>query len=174
MLSALCVFFLMPYKHTQIGYFMILCGALALVIALEVFYRKATLTTMLGGLAAIFMIMSLFATLTVEIRDGFLKFRFGLGLIRKRLKIAEIESCEIVRNPWYYGWGIHATGKGWVYNVSGFDAVEIFMKDGRRLRIGTDEPELLRKAILTARMETGNWQRAESRGPREKNSPTPR
>ena len=150
----------MPYKHTQIGYFMIVCGAIALVIALEIFFRKATVTSMLGGLAAIFVIIGLFATLTVEIRDGLLRFRFGLGLIRKKLKIAEIESCEVVRNPWYYGWGIHATGKGWVYNVSGFEAVEIFMSDGRRLRIGTDEPDLLRKAILTAKMETRKGQRA--------------
>jgi hypothetical protein len=150
----------MHYKHTQIGYFMIVCGAIALVIALEVFFRKATVTSMLGGLAAIFVIIGLFATLTVEIRDGLLRFRFGLGLIRKKLKIAEIESCEVVRNPWYYGWGIHATKKGWVYNVSGFEAVEIFMSDGRRLRIGTDEPELLRKAILTAKMEARETQRA--------------
>jgi hypothetical protein len=28
--------------------------------------------------------------------------------------------------------------------------VEIFLNDGRRIRLGTDEPELLRKAILTA------------------------
>jgi len=143
----------MHYRHTQIGYVMIVCGAIAVFIALEIFYRKATAMAMLGGLAAIFIMMGLFATLTVEIRDGFLKFRFGLGLIRKKLKIAEIESCEIVKNPWYYGWGIHATGKGWVYNVSGFDAVEMFMSDGRRLRLGSDEAELLRKAILTAKME---------------------
>jgi hypothetical protein len=139
---------------------MIVCGAIALVIALEVFFRKATVTSMLGGLAAIFVIIGLFATLTVEIRDGLLRFRFGLGLIRKKLKIAEIESCEVVRNPWYYGWGIHATGKGWIYNVSGFEAVEIFMSDGRRLRIGTDEPDLLRKAILTAKMEARRTQRS--------------
>jgi hypothetical protein len=139
---------------------MIVCGAIALFVALEIFYRKASPTAMVGGLVAIFMIMGLFAALTVEIRDGLLKFHFGLGLIRKKLKIAEIESCEIVRNPWYYGWGIHATGKGWVYNVSGFEAVEIFMSDGRRLRIGTDEPDLLRKALLTAKMETKKRQRA--------------
>ena len=151
----------MHYKHTQIGYVMIFCGAVALFIALELFYRKASATAMLGGFAAIFIIMGLFAALTVEIRDGLLKFCFGLGLIRKKLKIVEIESCEIVRNPWYYGWGIHATGKGWIYNVSGFEAVEIFMSDGRRLRIGTDEPELLRKAILTAQMETPKKQRTE-------------
>jgi len=150
----------MHYKHTQIGYFMISCGAIALVIALEVFYRKATVSAMLGGLAAIFVIIGLFATLTVEVRDGLLKFHFGPGLIRKKLKVAEIESCEVVRNPWYYGWGIHATRKGWIYNVSGFEAVEILMSDGRRLRIGTDEPELLRKAVLTAQMEGRRKRRA--------------
>jgi hypothetical protein len=44
--------------------------------------------------------------------------------------------------------------------VSGFDAVEIFMSDGWRLRIGTDEPDLLRKAILTAKTETKKKQKA--------------
>ena len=140
----------MQYKHTQIGYFMIGCGAVAFFIALEVFFRKASGLALLGGVAAIFVIVGLFATLTVEVRDGLLKFRFGPGLIRKTLRISDIESCEIVRNPWYYGWGIHATSKGWVYNVSGFEAVEIFMNDGRRLRVGTDEPEILRKVIIEA------------------------
>ncbi len=129
---------------------MIGCGAVAFFIALEFFFRKTSGFSVLGGLAAIFLIVGLFATLTVEVRDGLLKFHFGPGLIRKTLKISEIESCEIVRNPWYYGWGIHATSKGWIYNVSGFEALEIFMKDGRRLRIGTDEPEILRKVIVEA------------------------
>jgi hypothetical protein len=150
----------MKYKHTQIGYVILFCGAAAFFIALEVFFRKASGVSLLVGLAAILLIMGLFATLTVEIRDGWLKFGFGLGLIRKTLRIADIESCEIVRNPWYYGWGIHATSKGWIYNVSGFQAVEIFVNDGRRLRLGTDEPELLRKAILTAQMETRQDEKA--------------
>jgi len=34
------------------------------------------------------------------------------------------------------------------------------MSDGRRLRIGTDEPELLRKAVLTAQMEGRRKRRA--------------
>jgi hypothetical protein len=140
----------MEYKHTQIGYVILSCGAAAFFIALEVFFRKASGLSLLIGLAAILVLTGVFGTLTVEIREGLLKFRFGLGLIRKTLQIAAIESCEIVRNPWYYGWGIHATSKGWVYNVSGFSAVEIFLNDGRRIRLGTDEPELLRKAILTA------------------------
>jgi hypothetical protein len=140
----------MEYKHTQIGYVILFLGAAAFFIALEMFFRKASGVSLLIGLAAILLMVGLFGTLTVEIRDGLLKFRFGLGLIRKNLKIEAIETCEIVKNPWYYGWGIHATSKGWIYNVSGFQAVEIFMKDGRRLRIGTDEPEILRRVIIEA------------------------
>jgi hypothetical protein len=37
--------------------------------------------------------------------------------------------------------------KMWIYNVSGFDAVEIKMKDGKTYRIGTDEPEKLEQTI---------------------------
>jgi hypothetical protein len=140
----------MEYKHTQIGYVTLSLGAAAFFIALELFFRKASGVSLLIGLTAILLMVGLFGTLTVEIRDGLLKFRFGLGLIRKNLKIGAIETCEIVKNPWFYGWGIHATSKGWIYNVSGFQAVEIFMKDGRRLRIGTDEPEILRRVIIEA------------------------
>ena len=138
----------MEYKHTQIGYVILFLGAAAFFIALEMFFRKASGVSLLIGLTAILLMVGLFGTLTVEIRDGLLKFRFGLGLIRKNLKIEAIETCEIVKNPWYYGWGIHATSKGWIYNVSGFQAVEIFMNDGRRLRLGTDEPEILRRVII--------------------------
>jgi hypothetical protein len=35
----------------------------------------------------------------------------------------------------------------WIYNVSGFDAVELRMTDGRMYRIGTDEPHELEAAI---------------------------
>jgi hypothetical protein len=52
-----------------------------------------------------------------------------------------------VTNPWYYGWGIRWTPKGPLYNVSGFEAVEIRMLSGKSFRIGTDEPDLLRQAI---------------------------
>jgi hypothetical protein len=36
----------------------------------------------------------------------------------------------------------------WIYNVSGFDAVEIKLKNGKVYRIGTDEPKKLEQTIL--------------------------
>ncbi|MEK7656054.1 MAG: hypothetical protein AAB386_05245 [Patescibacteria group bacterium] len=35
----------------------------------------------------------------------------------------------------------------WIYNVSGFDAVEIILKNGKIYRIGTDVPKELEVAI---------------------------
>jgi len=38
----------------------------------------------------------------------------------------------------------------WIFNVSGFDAVELIMKNGKIYRIGTDEPIKLESAITVA------------------------
>jgi hypothetical protein len=35
----------------------------------------------------------------------------------------------------------------WIYNVSGFDAAEIILKNGRVYRIGTDDSNELETAI---------------------------
>ncbi len=89
----------------------------------------------------------LFSTLTVVIGEDELDVRFGPGVIRKRFKLRDIKSCQAVRNHWYYGWGIRSTPQGWLYNVSGLDAVEIKLRTGKRLRIGTDAPQELEMAI---------------------------
>jgi hypothetical protein len=52
-----------------------------------------------------------------------------------------------VKNQWWWGWGIRLIPGGWLYNVSGLDAVELKMKNGRVYRIGTDEPRKLAEFI---------------------------
>ena len=46
------------------------------------------------------------------------------GLIRRRIRIADIRSAAAVRNRWYYGWRLRLTPHGWLYNVSGLNAVQ--------------------------------------------------
>ncbi len=46
--------------------------------------------------------------------------------------------------------GIHLTPEGWLYNVSGFRAVAVRLKSGKRFLLGTDEPERLCQAISRA------------------------
>ena len=82
-----------------------------------------------------------FFSLTVIVDNDFIRIRFGIGLIRKSIKLADVKSCTVVRNKWWYGWGIHWTPKGLLFNISGLDAVELVMNNGKVYRIGTDKLE---------------------------------
>ncbi|MDS4019691.1 MAG: hypothetical protein RKR03_04155 [Candidatus Competibacter sp.] len=144
------------YRHTQFG--AVVVGSLAasaLVLAgLGLANHDPVFTwggPILMGSAAL-----LFYNLTVEIDATHLTFRFGIGLIRKRVPLAEIVEAKPVRNSWWYGWGIHRTPHGWLYNVSGREAVEITLTSGKRLRLGTDEPRRLAQAIQAAREDLRN------------------
>ncbi|OGZ70277.1 MAG: hypothetical protein A2904_01185 [Candidatus Staskawiczbacteria bacterium RIFCSPLOWO2_01_FULL_33_9] len=95
-----------------------------------------------------FMLAS-FTTLTVNVDEQYVLVKFGYGIFRKRFTVNEIASVKQVKNHWYYGWGIRLWfwPYMWIYNVSGFDAVEIIMKNGKVYRIGTDAPNELEAAI---------------------------
>ena len=94
--------------------------------------------------------LALFHQLTVTVSKDFIRLRFGIGVINKKFAVADVESAAIVRNKWWHGWGIRITPHGWLYNVSGYDAVEIHLKNGRKARIGTDAPKRLLAAIEAA------------------------
>ena len=138
------------YVHKQQGTLIIV----TMVVATFVIILPVSIITgsalVLGMLALFGFILYMFASLTVEVRHGRLKFWFGPGLISKTYDIEEITTVESVTNPWYYGWGIRFTPRGWLYNVSGFGAVELNLKSGKRFRIGTDEPDTLAKVIHQA------------------------
>jgi len=135
------------YKHTQIGY-LILVMLGADILAIILLMATAGLHWIAFAVLVIIVAsLALFATLTVEMSKDALEIRFGPGAIRKRFPMEEIASCRMVKNPWYYGWGIRLTPHGWLYNVSGLRAVELQTKSGRKYRIGTDDAEGLVKAI---------------------------
>lgn len=136
------------YRHIQTGWAVIwVMLAAAILLPLVAVSGAGRFPVALIG--ALLLPLALFSTLTVVLDDTHLSFRFTLGLIRKRIPLREIRHFAPVRNPWYYGWGIHLYPGGTLYNVSGSQAVEILLKAGRRLRVGTDEPERLCSAIAT-------------------------
>lgn len=138
------------YKHTQIGYLLII----ALIIPLLILFFAMSITEFTKILPIVFstllIALALFYSLTVEIDKTRLIVKFGFGIISKKFILKDIESYHVVKNPWYYGWGIRLTPYGWLYNVSGLSAVEIQMKNGKKYRIGTDEPKSLKQAITQA------------------------
>ncbi len=135
------------YEHTQIGYFM--TGGLLLAAVLV-----AGLGAMVGGwwiavliAAALLLTVAAFYKLTIQMDDKILRASFGIGLFRKTISTDEIIACEPIRIRWWYGWGIHLTPYRWLYNISGWDAVAITLRAGRRLCFGTDDPHGLVAAI---------------------------
>jgi hypothetical protein len=89
----------------------------------------------------------LFYRLKVTIDGENLCASFGPGIIRKKVPLPEIAGCTPIRIRWWYGWGMHLAPWGWLYNVSGFDAVTITLRDGKKFAIGTDDPDGLTAAI---------------------------
>ena len=144
------------YKHTQIGYLILL-----ILLALGLFYvwLYGVISTEIGSNFAIIAVMALilfmlasFSTLKVTIDENYLRLKFGYGIFWKKFPVREIISAKTVKNHWYYGLGIRLWlwPYMWIYNVSGFDAVEITMKNGKIYRIGTDAPGELETAIKQA------------------------
>ena len=136
------------YQHTQFGWAIVLGLGAATIVPAVVFRPISTSYLLAGGI--VLLVGILFPTLTIVIEDGMLRASFGPGLIRKKVRLADIASVHPIPVRWWYGWGIRLTPRGWLYNVSGWKAVEITLRNGRRFCLGTDEPEDLLKAIQAA------------------------
>ena len=132
-------------------------GLLAVGIAVMVAEADGSLGLIPAIVIVVLVVVAcLFFSLTVSVSGEAISIRFGVGLIRKSFRIRDVRDVRAVRNRWYYGWGIRYTPHGWLYNVSGLDAVELELKNGRTYRVGTDEPgELL--AAIRAAAERPTW-----------------
>ena len=140
------------YKHTQVGYLIITAMVAAIALIGIMMTNDGFNWIAIAVMMVVATALVLFSSLTVIISEDDLEVRFGPGLVRQRFKLRDIESCRVVRNPFYYGWGMRLTPHGWLYNVSGFQAVEIKFRTGKKFRIGTDVPQELETAIQQAIM----------------------
>ncbi len=138
----------MEYRHKQVGYLMITLLIIPLLSLLFVAIFFEFSLSLLIGLFVLLVALVLFPSLEVEVGKMELILKFGFGIISKKFNLENIKFCRIVRNPWYYGWGIRLTPYGWLYNVSGLSAIEIETKNGKKYRIGTNEPQKLKYAII--------------------------
>jgi len=138
------------YQHTQFGTVVVGSLAASAVVLAGLGLAYDDRVFILGGPIMMGIVGLLFYDLTVEIDATHLIFRFGISLIRKRIPLSEIVEVRPVRNSWLYGWGIHRTPHGWLYNVSGWEAVEITLTSDKHLRLGTDEPGRLSQVLRAA------------------------
>jgi len=90
----------------------------------------------------------LFYQLKILVNYSEVKISFGVGLIRKSWELKKIEKASIVKNNIFHGWGIHYMLNTIIYNVNGFQAVELTFKNSKRkVRIGTNEPVKVAETI---------------------------
>ena len=149
------------YKHTQFSYLMLVVTLAALVLFAWVYIMALAEPASVDSgpnfavtaiMASILFILASFATLTTSIDKNRFLVKFGYGIFARTFPLSQIASAQSVKNRWYYGWGIRVWfwPYMWIYNVSGLDAVEIIMKNGKIYRVGTDTPRELEVAIKQA------------------------
>lgn len=154
------------YQHTQVGVVILASLVIGILIVALGFRNavngvptgtmRAIIVAFLGSIILLVTIVAvIFSSLTIQIRDGTLRWHFTGTLIRGSVAARDIESVTEVRNPAAYGWGLRKTSQGTLYRVSGLDAVHIRTRDGREFSLGSDEPARLVQAIEASRRSQG-------------------
>ena len=135
------------YQHRQSPWWFLLliCGLVGFGVGIGV--STGWYPWMWSFLGGGVLLLALFWGLRVEVTDDAVRLAFGAGIVRRSIPRARIAAARQVQNKWYWGFGIRLTPHGWMWNISGTDAVELEYTNGKRFRIGTDEPERLLAAL---------------------------
>lgn len=100
-----------------------------------------------------------FQSLTTTVSETSLRVHFGpIPLLEKKVLLEKIVSVRPEKSSLLDGWGVHWTpGKGWIYNMWGFDCLAINLST-RNFRVGTNDPdqlcEVLERAISALKQKT--------------------
>ena len=145
----------MDYDHTQhapLHWLLVVPGTAMLVTAWQA-EQPPWSAWLLSIVGAIMIVLSMcFRWLRLRAEEDALAIAYGpVGLFRNRLRYDQIVAFRAARSALIDGWGIHRLpGRGWIWNLWGFDCVAFDLRDGTKLRLGSDDvPGLL--AHLEAR-----------------------
>jgi hypothetical protein len=98
----------------------------------------------------VFILAASFHHLTVADEGDGLAIQFGpIPLFRRTVHYEDIVAYQIGKTTLLDGWGIHKSFRGgWVWNLWGWDCVELTLRTNT-LRIGTDDAENLARFLAT-------------------------
>ncbi len=147
------------FRQAWIWALVILCAGASWAAAVGLLRSEAADTTwwiagpvwILCGLVIPVLFAVLRLVLVVDDDSVLIDYR---PLRLRRIALDDIASAEAVTyRPIreYGGWGIRGIGAKRAYNVSGDRGVQLVLTDGRRVLLGSQEPEPLAAAIALAR-----------------------
>ena len=135
-----------PYQHKQIG--TALLFIMAAVLCFILFTTIGKDNQVIWPVIIILSIVSfLFHSLNIQVNNYVVHWSFGPGFWKKSIKVGNIISMRQVNTKWYYGLGIRFIASGWLYIVTGTTAVELELKNGSKVYLGTNDAQNLIKAI---------------------------
>lgn len=139
------------YRNVQFGTVSILITLSAVILlAVLLGLNLIDVASFLPGIIIMSLVCSLFSLMTTRVSENFVEWHFTLGFWRKSISLNKIKSISKVRNKYWWGIGIRLIPGGWLYCVSGLNAVELKLENGKVIRIGTDQPEELFQALESA------------------------
>jgi len=144
----------MRYRHSQKSALMLSFGVICAVAALlgafvENLGANRWWWIGVGAFLAVVMLVASQLTVTVDNESVTASFRWGWP--RRRVDVVDITEVTTVTNSWWHGWGIRKVSRGWMYNVAGYDAIQLELRSGHVFRIGTDDPDALAAVVEAAR-----------------------
>ena len=132
------------YERRQIG----TMPLIVMFVVLAGFAVTPRIPTTAAAMAFAVVVILAFSILRTGVDGDAVRWAFTFGIPGGRIPLTAIESAEITTTNLLEGWGIHWTiWHGWLWNVSGFRAVEIHYGAGKRITLGTDDPQGLLEAI---------------------------
>ena len=135
------------YEHTQIGHVIIWSLLPIILITSGALIGSSSHREPPTVVSIILLVcLVLFYKLRITIEDETLRASFGPALSARECGLRRLSDAS--RFAFVVVWlGFHLTPYGWLYNVSGFDAVAITLRDGRKFALGTDDSHGLTTAI---------------------------
>ncbi|SDK28979.1 hypothetical protein SAMN04488540_12441 [Ferrimonas sediminum] len=136
------------YRRTQFSVWMIV--GLSLLIVTFWWQGCDSLPVLLLS-SLVLVVGALFSSLTIEVHQGFVRWYFGPRVWRRQIRINQIDAVSVVSRDQDGRWPVHLGRSGWAYQVSGHYSVELMLRCGKIIRLGTDCPDEVVAAIMTER-----------------------
>ena len=144
----------MEYRQTQWSGFglpvlVVFAVMFASVVATDVESSTLFDVIVLAVMTAAIIVGVVFSRLTVSVTRDRVVASFLFGRPRRVIELADVAAVRRVRNLWWHGLGVRKIPGGWMYNVWGFDAVELELTSGEIFRLGSNDPDALFTALAS-------------------------